>query len=91
MTTLDELLDSGDEARDRTGDTIRDAGRLLRAGLYWVGWAVATAVFLVLLAVGGLLYGTGWAARRIIWPALVWVASAVRLGWEDGRKRAQPR
>lgn len=91
MTTLDDLLNSGDDARDRTGETLRDAGRLVRSGLYWVGWLLAKTVYLVLLVVGGMLYGIGWTARRVVWPALVWMGTAVKLGWEDGRKRAQPR
>lgn len=88
MTTLHNLLDTG-EARGRTADTIRDIGRLVKAVFYWSGWAVAKAVFIVLLAVGGLLYGAGWIARRGIWPALQWAGVAVKLGWEDARRDRQ--
>lgn len=93
MVTLDELMDS-----DPVGRSKRDAAEVGRqiltlagAGLYRAGWLLAKLVLLALLTLGGLLYGIGWTARRVIWPALVWMGTAVKLGWEDGRKRAQPR
>lgn len=93
MVTLDELMDT-DDARTRAGSAAVDTARLLGAGLYWTGWALAKTIFLVLLALGGALYGIGWVARRVVWPALLWMGTAVKLGWEDGRRgsgRSAPR
>lgn len=87
MTTLDELLDS-DNAQRRATTAGWDAVELLRSGLFWVGWALAKAVFLALAVVGGFFWALGWTARRLIWPALAWIAAAVRVGWDDGRRRS---
>lgn len=44
----------------------------------------------VLLAVlGGLFYAIGWAAAKgvaVLWLAAAWVAVAVQVGWQDGRR-----
>ena len=87
MVTLDDLLtpDPAERAKRATGDAGRQALQLFGAGLYGIGWLLAKTALLVLLGVGWLLYGIGWTARRAIWPALVWMGAAVRLGWEEGR------
>lgn len=90
MVTLDELLSSDPAGRSRrsAADAGRQAAVLLAAGLYRLGWVLAKTLTLLLYVLGGVLYGVGWSARRVVWPALVWAGSAVRVGWEDGRKRA---
>lgn len=43
----------------------------------------------VLLAVAGLLFGLGWVACRTsaaTWLIAVWVATAVRVGWQEARR-----
>lgn len=85
MTTLDELLDTG-HARHRAGHARRQVASAIGAGFYWAGWALFKLVRLLLLAVGGVFWVLGWTARRVIWPALAWCATAVKLGWEDGRR-----
>ncbi len=86
MTTLDDLLNRGEAAA-----STRDAGRKLlsafAAVLYRVGWLLAKLLYVVLIAIGGLFYSIGWIARRVLWPALVWCGAAVRLGWQDARRR----
>lgn len=91
MVTLDELLSSDPVGRSRrsAADAGRQAATLLTAGLYRAGWLLAKLVYFVLVGIGAVFYGIGWTARRAVWPALVWAGTAVRLGWEDGRKRAQ--
>lgn len=93
MVTLDELMNSDPVGRSRrdAAETGRQVLTLAGAGLYRLGWLLAKLVLLVLYVLGGLLYGIGWFARRAVWPALVWMGTAVRLGWEDGRKRAERR
>lgn len=90
MVTLDELLSSDPAGRSRrsAADAGRQAVTLLATGLYRLGWLLAKLLTLLLYVLGGVFYAIGWSARRVAWPALVWVGSAVRLGWEDGRKRA---
>lgn len=87
MTTLDDLLDVGD-TRDRARDARREALAAVGAGLYWTGWAAFKTLRLLLLAIGAVFWALGYTARRVVWPALVWTAAAVRLGWEDGRKKS---
>jgi hypothetical protein len=88
VVTLDDLLDSDPKAAAQR--SAREAGRravaLAGAACWGVGWLLAKIVLLVVAAIGGFLYGIGWTARRAVWPALVWCAAAVRLGWEDGRR-----
>lgn len=86
MTTLDDLLDQ-DDAAARARNVGRQAAGALAAVLYRLGWLVAKVLWLLLMAVGAVLYGVGWAARRVVWPALVWCGRAVRLGWQDARRR----
>lgn len=87
MVTLDDLLNADPRPAARRGaaDAGRQTLKLAGAALYGVGWLLAKAVLLTLLALGGALFGVGWTARRVIWPALVWMGAAVRLGWEEGR------
>lgn len=87
MVTLDELMSSDPVGRSKrdAADAWRKALALTGAGLYRLGWLLAKLVLLVLTVLGGVLYGVGWTARRIVWPALVWMGAAVKLGWEDGR------
>jgi hypothetical protein len=43
----------------------------------------------LLTMVGGLLFGVGWLAAKVAgacWLALVWSVTAVRLGWQEGRR-----
>lgn len=43
----------------------------------------------VLLAVAGLLYALGWITAKafsLVWLALAWTATAVKVGWSDARK-----
>lgn len=86
MTTLDDLLDQ-DDAAARARNAGRQAASALAAVLYRLGWLVAKVLWLLLMAVGAVLYGVGWAGRRVVWPALVWCGRAVRLGWQDARRR----
>lgn len=85
MVTLDELLDTG-EAKHRAGNAQRQVVAAVGAGFYWTGWALFKLVRLALLLVGGVFWTLGWTARRVVWPALVWIAAAVRLGWEDAHR-----
>lgn len=42
----------------------------------------------VLAVFGGLLYAVGWVLAKIVvvvWLAAVWVAAAVKVGWQDAR------
>jgi hypothetical protein len=85
VVTLDELLDTG-EARRRSGLARQQVLSAVGAGLYWTGWALFKAIRLLLVAIGGVFWVLGYAARRVVWPALVWCAAAVKLGWEDGHR-----
>lgn len=86
MTTLDDLLDQ-DDAAARARNAGRQAAGALAAVLYRLGWLLAKLVWLLLVVVGGILYGIGWVGRTAVWPALVWCGRAVRLGWQDARRR----
>lgn len=88
MVTLDQLLDSGDDAQDRAGDTGRRLAAAVRAGLWWIGWAAAKLVLIVLLGLAGVLFGAGWLAGRVLWPGLCWAGRAVKLGYQEGRGRS---
>lgn len=42
-----------------------------------------------LLALAGMLYAAGWAARKIfqaVWLVAAWSWTAVRLGWQEAKK-----
>jgi hypothetical protein len=85
VVTIDELLDTG-EAKHRAGDAKRQVVEAIGAGFYWSGWLLFKLVRLLLVAIGGAFWVLGFTVRRVIWPALVWCAAAVKLGWEDGRR-----
>lgn len=85
MVTLDELLDRGD-ARERARTAGRSTIEAIGAGLYWTGWLLFRVVRLVLLVIGGVFYGIGWTAGRLVWPALKWSAAAIKLGWADSQR-----
>lgn len=75
---------------DRIGAQFRDARQAVGTMLGWVlfatGWTVAKACRLLLTGLTAALFGAGWLAGKAVWPALVWAATAVRLGWSEGRK-----
>ena len=74
----------------RTTARLRNVRRAVSTGLAWalfgVGWTLAKACRLLLTGLTAVLFAAGWMAGRVVWPALVWSATAVRLGWEEGRK-----
>jgi hypothetical protein len=42
----------------------------------------------VLAVVAGVLYGAGWLTAKacgLVWLAVVWSVTAVRVGWQEGR------
>lgn len=84
MVTLDELLDAGDDRRERTRQAGRVAAGYMRVGLWSAGWALAKLVTLLLAVVAGLFFGLGWACARAV-PVLAWARTAFLLGWEAGR------
>jgi uncharacterized membrane protein YedE/YeeE len=46
----------------------------------------------VLAVLAGVLFGLGWVVAKVFgvaWLALTWTATAVRLGWQEGRKPAR--
>jgi hypothetical protein len=47
----------------------------------------------VLTLVAGLLYGVGWVVAKLFtgfWLVLTWCFTAVRLGWQEGRRVHSP-
>lgn len=68
----------------------REAARLLRTGIGWilftVGWLLAKTLRGIATAIAATLFGVGYVAARVVWPALRWSGRAVKLGWEQGRK-----
>lgn len=86
MVTLDDVLDQVDERRAETRATLGTAAAYVKAGLWWVGWAGAKLLVVVLTVIAGTFYGVGRAAGAC-WPAICWCARAVRVGWEDARRR----
>ncbi len=86
MVTLNELLDVGDQRRDRTRETGKVVAGYLRVGLWSVGWALAKLVALAFAAVAGVFFGLGWLAAKVV-PVLRWARTAFVLGWEAGRSR----
>lgn len=80
------VLSAGPEARVQW----RDAGRLIAAGLGWLlfaaGWTLAKTTRGAATVLGAVLFAAGWLAASVAWPALLWCGSAVRLGWQEGRK-----
>lgn len=69
---------------------LRTAGRSMATLLGWVlfgaAWAVAKTCRALLTGAGAVLFAAGYLGGRVIWPALKWSATAVRLGWDEGRK-----
>lgn len=67
-----------------------DVRRVVSTGLAWllyaVGWTVAKAYRGLVTVLAAVLFGVGWLAGKVLWPALIWSATAVRLGWDEGRK-----
>lgn len=48
----------------------------------------------VLTVIAALLYGCGWLAARtctLIWLICAWSFTAVRIGWQEGRKTTRQR
>lgn len=82
MTTLPAV--SGAQAAAQYRDVGRQMAGMLRLLLFAVGWLLAKSLRLTGTLLGGLLFGIGWTARRAVWPALLWAAAAVKLGWEQG-------
>lgn len=85
MTTLDDLMDVGDERRDKTREVAQQAVGYTRVGVWSVGWALAKLVVLLMACVAGVFYGIGWAAARTV-PVLRWLKAAFVIGWEQGRR-----
>lgn len=80
------VLSAGPAARSQW----RELGRLFATCLGWLlfaaGWVLAKAARTVATALGAVLFAVGWLAGSVAWPALLWCGSAVRLGWQEGRK-----
>lgn len=80
------VLSAGPDARVQW----RELGRLIAAGVGWVlfaaGWLLAKTARALATALGAVLFAAGWLAGSVAWPALLWCGSAVRLGWQEGRK-----
>ncbi|HEU4542571.1 MAG TPA: hypothetical protein VFR23_15700 [Jiangellaceae bacterium] len=71
MTTLDQLLDA-----PRVDEITRQA-REVRFGR------------VLLTVIAAVLFGIGWIVAKtftVLWFALAWSATAVKLGWQEGRK-----
>lgn len=46
-----------------------------------------------LTLIAGLLFGVGWLAAKVftgLWLVLAWSATAVKVGWQEGRRQRQP-
>lgn len=68
-----------------TLDEVRDEARQIDP-------AAAGRVLLTILA--SLLYAAAWLPARtvrVLWAGSVWSFAAMKLGWRDGWKRADPR
>jgi hypothetical protein len=85
MTTLDDLMNAGDDRRDKTREVARQAAEYTRVGVYSIGWVLAKLVVLLMATVAGVFYGIGWLAARAV-PVLRWMKTAFALGWEQGRR-----
>lgn len=76
--------------RRQVADQFREAGRYaataLRFVLFAIGWTLAKTCRLIATALGALLFGAGFLAARVVWPALRWSGTAVKLGWQNGAK-----
>ena len=48
----------------------------------------------VLTVIAGLLFGVSWLVARgvtLVWLALTWTFTALKVGWQEGRKPASSR
>jgi hypothetical protein len=48
----------------------------------------------LLTVIASLLYGIGWITARafgVLWLALTWSAVAVKVGWQEGRRKSAPK
>jgi hypothetical protein len=61
-------------------------GRALLTAIAVSLWAVG---YVAHKGIGGTLYGIGWFGGKVVWPALVWMALAVKVGWVDARGGAR--
>lgn len=59
---------------------------VLRLVLFALGWTLAKACRLLATGIGALLFGAGFLAGRVAWPALRWSWAAVRIGWQAGAR-----
>ena len=66
------------------------AATAIRFVLFAIGWTLAKTCRLIATMLGALLFGAGFLAARVAWPALRWSAAAVKLGWQSGAKSAAP-
>lgn len=68
----------------------RAAGRSVATILGWIlfaaAWLVAKTCRLLMTTAGAVLFAAGYLGGKVIWPGLRWSATAVRLGWDEGRK-----
>jgi hypothetical protein len=47
----------------------------------------------LLTVIAALLYGIGWTLAKtftVLWFTAAWIATAVKVGWQEGRKTATP-
>lgn len=84
MVTLNDLLDTGDERRDKTAATAKVALGYVRVGLWSIGWVLAKLLTLIFALVAGMFFAIGWCCARAV-PVLKWARTAFVLGWEAGR------
>jgi len=48
----------------------------------------------LLTVLAGIFYGIGWITARgfgVLWLALTWSAVAVKVGWQEGRRKSAPK
>jgi hypothetical protein len=76
------------EVRQQWADA-RDVALLVVARvLYALGWLTAKTLRVVATGIAAVLFGAGYLAASVAWPAMCWCGRAVSLGWEQGRKPA---
>lgn len=90
MVTLDQLLDAGDDGRDKLADTGNQIKAAARAGIMWAGWAIAKFVLAVMWLVASPFFAAGFVTSRWIIPAGKWTAAAFAVGYEQGKTRHRP-
>jgi hypothetical protein len=78
--------------RAQVAAQFRDAGgylaTALRFVLFAIGWTLAKTCRLIATVLGALLFGAGFLAGRVAWPALRWSGAAMRIGWQAGARSA---